>query len=89
MNALAKRIYAIAPDPVRLIFADGTAVELRMRSAEFFREDFQGEGAAVDDPGAVYRVVTAGADNEVVVVGRQTAEGWTQVGEVVAVEPLE
>ena len=83
MNTEAKRIHNIAPDPVRLTFADGTTVELRVRMAEFFQESFQGEG--VDDEGRTYRLVSDGTDDPLA-AGRETGEGWETVGEVVAVE---
>ena len=82
MNTLAKRIHNVAPDPVRLTFADGSTVVLEMRSAEFFQEAFQAEGVADD---TVYRLVTDGGDDPLV-AGRETDDGWATVGEVVEAE---
>lgn len=84
MNTLAKRIHNIAPEPLRLTFADDSTVELRMRSAEFFQEEFQGEGVAIEDD-TVYRIVTEGEEEDTVVAGRQTDDGWEVVGVVVEV----
>lgn len=82
MHPLAKRVHAIAPDPVELTFADGDVVTLSLRSAEFFQDEFQGEG--VDDDGHDYRLVSDGADDPLV-AGRRADDGWRLVGEVVAV----
>ncbi|MFB6172398.1 MAG: hypothetical protein ABEJ23_07670 [Haloarculaceae archaeon] len=86
MHSLAKRVYAIAPDPVRLTFADGTAVTLSVDSAEFFQEQFQGEGHG--DDGYAYRLVSDGADDPLV-AGRQLDDGWRLVGEVTEVVAVE
>ncbi|WP_255149409.1 hypothetical protein [Halorarius halobius] len=83
MNTLAKRIHNITPADVRLTLTDGAEVVLSMRSAEFFQEAFQAEG--VDDEDTVYRLVSDGADDPLV-AGKQTDDGWTTAGEVVAVE---
>lgn len=84
MHRLAKRVHNIAPRPVRLTFADEETVTLEMRSAEFFQAAFQGEGT--DDQGTVYRLVSDGAEDPLV-AGKDAGDGWTTVGEVVAVEP--
>ena len=84
MNTLAKRIHNITPDPVRLTFADDSTVDLRMRSAEFFQEAFQAEGADGDD--VTYRLVTDGEDDPLVAGRERDSGGWESVGEVVAVE---
>lgn len=83
MHTLAKRIHNATPRRVRLTFADGEVVTLSMRSAEFFQEAFQAEGEA--DDGSVYRLVTDGEDDPLV-AGRATDDGWRSVGEVVDVE---
>lgn len=83
VHSLAKRVYNIAPDPVRLTFADGDSVTLSVRSAEFFQEQFQGEGDG--DDGSTYRLVSDGEDDPLV-AGRRADDGWRMVGEVVAVE---
>ena len=86
MNQLAKRIYNIAPNPVHVTFVDGSTAELEMRSAEFFQEDFQGVAVRAEDD-REYRIVTAGPDNEQVIVGREREDGgFEQVGELTAVE---
>lgn len=86
LNRIAKRIYNVSPDPVRLTLDDGTSAVFRLSSAEFFGREFQGEGTREDDD-ATYRFVTT-ETNEAVVVGRRVPgeEGWTAVGEVVEVE---
>jgi hypothetical protein len=86
VNTEAKRIHNLAPDPIRLSFADGTTVDLDVRMAEFFQEAFQGEG--VDPEGRTYRLVSDGTDDPLV-AGRETDDGWETVGEVVAVERVE
>jgi hypothetical protein len=86
MNTLAKRIHNVTPRDVRLTFDDDATVVLEMRSAEFFQEAFQAEG--VDEKGTTYRLVTDGTDDPLV-AGRETDDGWTSVGEVVAVEAAE
>lgn len=88
MNTLAKRIHNIAPDPLQLTFADETTVDLRIRSAEFFQESFQGEGIAIDTD-ETYRIVTEGEDDDTVVVGKQVDDGWEVVGVITGVQPLE
>ena len=87
MNTLAKRIHNITPDPVRLTFDDDTTVELRMRSAEFFQEAFQAEGA--DQDGVTYRLVTDGEDDPLVAGRERDSGGWASVGTVVDVEPVD
>jgi hypothetical protein len=84
MNTLAKRIHNITPRAVRLTFDDDSAVVLEMRSAEFFQEAFQAEGR--DTEGTAYRLVTDGEDDPLV-AGKETDDGWVSVGEVVAVDP--
>ncbi|WP_332899280.1 hypothetical protein [Haladaptatus sp. CMSO5] len=88
MNPIAKRIYNIAPDPVKLTFEDGTTVSLAMRSAEFFQEEFQGEGTAMDDDTA-YRLITDGPNNESLIAGRKVEGGWENAGKVTKAEPVE
>lgn len=86
MNTLAKRIYTIAPDAIRATFADGSEDSFEMRSAEFFREEFQGIAARAGDD-REYRIVTVGSDNEQVIVGREREDGgFEQVGEIIEVE---
>lgn len=86
MNTLAKRIYNIAPDPIRVTFADDSTESFEMRSAEFFQEEFQGIAVRAGDD-REHRIVTAGSDNERVIVGREREDGgFEQVGEIVAVE---
>ncbi len=86
MHTLAKRIHNITPRAVRLTFADGSTVVLEMRSAEFFQEAFQAEGVASDD--TTYRLVTDGEDDPLM-AGKETDDGWTTAGEVVAVEAVD
>lgn len=86
MNPLAKRIYNVAPNSIRVTFADDSTAEFEMRSAEFFQEDFQAVAASADDD-REYRIVTAGPENEQVVVGREREDGgFEEVGEITAVE---
>jgi hypothetical protein len=84
MHTLAKRIHNVAPRDVRLTFEDGSTVVLEMRSAEFFQEAFQAEGA--DAEGVTYRLVTDGEDDPLV-AGRETDGGWATAGTVVDAEP--
>lgn len=86
MNTIAKRIHNVTPRPMDLTFADDTTVRVTMRSAEFFQESFQAEGEAED--GTVYRFVSDGTDDPLV-GARETADGWTPVGEVVDVERVD
>ncbi|WP_178917200.1 hypothetical protein [Natronomonas gomsonensis] len=86
MNTLAKRIHNITPRDVRLTFEDDSTVVLEMRSAEFFQEAFQAEG--FDSEGTTYRLVTDG-DDDPLVAGRETDDGWSSVGEVVSVDAAE
>jgi hypothetical protein len=88
MNTLAKRIHNIAPDPLRLTFADETTVDLRIQSAEFFQESFQGEGTALDDD-ETYRIVTEGENDDTVVAGKQADDGWDVVGVITDVTQLD
>ncbi|MFQ3318845.1 MAG: hypothetical protein ACI8UR_000010 [Natronomonas sp.] len=83
MNTLAKRVHNITPDDVQLTFENGETVTLNMRSAEFFQEAFQAEGADAD--GTTYRLVTDGEDDPLV-AGKETKDGWESVGEITAVE---
>ncbi|MFC4408556.1 hypothetical protein [Haloarchaeobius iranensis] len=85
MNRLAKRLYNIAPEPVRLTFADGSTVELSMRSAEFFQDDLEAEGET--DDGTAYRIVN-GDDEETLLVAREGDDGWTVVGDATGVEAV-
>jgi hypothetical protein len=83
MNTLAKQVHTITPDPVRLVFADGSSVSLQMRSAEFFQEAFQAEG--FDNQGVVYRLVTDG-EGDPLVAGRERESGeWESVGKIAEV----
>lgn len=84
MHTLAKRIHNITPQDVQLTFEDGSVVVLEMRSAEFFQEAFQAEGIGPD--GVRYRLVTDG-DDDPLVAGRETDDGWATAGTVVDVEP--
>ena len=84
MHTLAKRIHNITPKDVRLTFEDGSTVVLDMRSAEFFQEAFQAEGVGPD--GTTYRLVTDG-DDDPLVAGRETDDGWATAGTVADVEP--
>jgi hypothetical protein len=86
MHTLAKRIHNIAPNDVRITFEDGSGLILEMRSAEFFQEAFQAE--AVDADGTAYRLVTDG-DDDPLVAGRETGDGWTTAGTVVDVAPAD
>lgn len=86
MNTLAKRIHNITPKDVELTFEDGASVRLNMRSAEFFQEEFQGEG--VDADGTTYRLVSDG-DDDPLVAGKATDDGWVSVGRVTEVAPAE
>lgn len=87
MNTLAKRIHNITPDPIRVTFTDETTVDLRMQSTEFFQDAFQGEGVAVSTD-ETYRIITEGEDDETVVAGKQTENGWDVIGVVVGVTPI-
>lgn len=84
LNAVAKRVHNVSPNPVRLTLDDGSSAVYRMHSTEFFQREFRGEGERVDEPDAEYRLVTS-ADYESVLLGRKGADddGWTMVGEVV------
>jgi hypothetical protein len=83
MHTLAKRIHNITPRDARLTFEDGSTVVLEMRSAEFFQEAFQAEGT--DGGGTTYRLVTDGEDDPLV-AGKETDDGWRTAGTVVDVE---
>jgi hypothetical protein len=85
MHTLAKRIHNITPRDVRLTFEDGSTIVLEMRSAEFFQESFQAEGVGSD--GDVYRLVTDGEDDPLV-AGRETDDGWKTAGTVATVESV-
>lgn len=86
MNALAKRIYNIAPDSIRMTFADDSTAIFEMQSAEFFQDDFQGIATPLDGD-REHRIVTVGPDPGQVVVGREReGGGFEEVGEIVAVE---
>jgi hypothetical protein len=86
MNTLAKRIHNLTPRDVELTFENGESVRLDMRSAEFFQEAFQGEGT--DPGGTTYRLVSDGEDDPLV-AGKETDDGWVSVGEVVDVAAAE
>ncbi|NHN40695.1 hypothetical protein G9C85_03465 [Halorubellus sp. JP-L1] len=83
MNTLAKRLYNVAPEPVTLTFADDTTLDLAMHHAEFFQDELEAEGET--DDGTTHRIVD-GDDDETLLVARETADGWTVVGDVTAVD---
>ncbi|PSQ53601.1 hypothetical protein BRD20_03175 [Halobacteriales archaeon SW_8_65_20] len=85
MNAIAKRIHNVSPQPMVLTFADGTAIGIEIKSTEFFQETFQAEGTHDDTR---YRFVSDG-DDDPLVAARESDDGWQPVGEVVAVERIE
>lgn len=87
LNPVAKRMYNVTPEPLRLSLDDGTTGVFELASAEFFQQEFQAEGERVDGADdAAYRFTTSD-DNASVLVGRETDDGgWTLVGEVVAAE---
>ncbi|WP_129113203.1 transcriptional regulator [Halegenticoccus tardaugens] len=89
LNPLAKRMYNVSPDPVRLTLDDGSSAVYHLRSAEFFQREFQAEGTREGDD-AAYRFATT-ADNEGVLVGREgpDEDGWSTIGSVVEVERAE
>lgn len=87
MNTLAKRIHNITPDPIRITFSDETTVVLRMNSAEFFQESFQGEGMSDNDER--YRIVTEGENDDTVIAGKQADDSWSVVGTIVDVTPAD
>jgi hypothetical protein len=89
LNAVAKRMYNVAPDRLRLSLDDGTTGVFELTSAEFFQQEFQAEGRRIDAPDGeedVYRFTTSD-DTDAVLAGRRTDDGsWTLVGEVLAAE---
>ena len=87
LNRVAKRMYNVAPDRLRLTFDDETTGVFELSSAEFFQQEFQAEGRRVDAEGdeSRYRFTTT-EDNPAVLVGRETDDGWTLAGTVVAAE---
>jgi hypothetical protein len=86
LNAVAKRMYNVAPDRLRLSLDDGTTGVFELSSAEFFQQTFQAEGHRIDGDAAAYRFTTDD-DNAAVLAGRETDDGgWTLVGEVVTAE---
>ncbi|WP_152042074.1 transcriptional regulator [Salinigranum salinum] len=86
LNAVAKRMYNVTPDRLRLSLDDGTTGVFELSSAEFFQQTFQAEGRRIDGDAAAYRFTTDD-DNAAVLAGRQTDDGgWTLVGEVVTAE---
>lgn len=88
LDPVAKRIYNVHPDPVRLVLDDGTDGVFHLSSAEFFQREFQAEGRRVDDDAdATYRLVT-GEGDESVLLGRKGPDddAWRIVGEVVGAE---
>ncbi|QFU81104.1 transcriptional regulator [Natronorubrum aibiense] len=89
LNPIGKRIHNISPDPVRLTLEDGTEAVFHISGAEFFQQEFQAEGTH-DDEDAAYRFVSS-EDNDAILVGRQgpDEDGWSMIGEVVAVEPVD
>jgi hypothetical protein len=91
LNAVAKRIHNVSPEPVRLVLADGDAGVYRMRSTEFFQREFRGEGVRVDPADdADYRLVTSDG-GDAVMLGRQAPgeDGWQLLGTVTAAERVE
>lgn len=91
LNAVAKRIHNVSPEPIRLVLDDGDSGVYRMRSTEFFRREFRGEGVSVDPADdAAYRLVTS-EDGDAVMLGRQAAgeEGWRLLGTVTGAERAE
>ena len=89
MNALAKRIYNIAPDSIRVTFADDSTATFEMQSAEFFQDDFQGIATPIDGD-REHRIVTVGSDSGQIVVGREReGGGFEEVGEIIAVEAVD
>ncbi|EMA04194.1 hypothetical protein [Haloferax denitrificans] len=86
LNRVAKRMYNIHPNAMRLVVGEEIDGTFTLDSAEFFQTDFQAEGRLNGD-GAVYRFATT-ENNDAVVVGRQRPgeDGWTMVGEVESVE---
>jgi hypothetical protein len=85
LNPVAKRMYNVTPEPLRLSFDDGTTDVFELSSAEFFQQEFQAEGRPVDGDDQ-YRFTTSD-DNAAVLAGRRDDDGgWRLVGEVVAAE---
>jgi hypothetical protein len=84
---VAKRVYNVSPDPVRLTLADGSTAVYRMGSVEFFGREFRGEGTRLGEAGTAYRLVS-GTDPDSLFLGRRAADedGWTLLGEVVSAE---
>ena len=87
LNDVAKRMYNVTPEPLRLSLDDGTTGVFELSSAEFFQQEFQAEGQRVDGADeAAYRFTTSD-DNASVLAGRRTDDGdWTLLGAVVAAE---
>lgn len=84
LNRVAKRMYNVTPDPLRLTFGDDTTGVFALSSAEFFQQEFQAEGRRLDEEGR-YRFTTT-EDNAAVLVGTETEDGWALVGRVVKAE---
>ena len=84
LNAVAKRMYNVTPEHLRLTLDDGTTGVFELSSAEFFQREFQAEGRRVDDD-AAYRFTTTD-DGSAVLAGRRTDGEWSLVGEVVEAE---
>ena len=78
MNTLAKRLYNLSPQPVRLTLDGDETIDFEPESAEFFGESFQAEGVSEGD---THRLVTDGEDDPLL-VARESADGW----EVTAVD---
>ncbi|ELZ55523.1 MULTISPECIES: hypothetical protein [unclassified Haloferax] len=89
LNRVAKRMYNIHPNAMRLVVGEEIAGTFTLESAEFFQTDFQAEGG-LDGDDAVYRFATT-EHNDAVVVGRQRPgeDGWTMIGEVETVERVD
>lgn len=90
LNRVAKRMYNVSPDRLRLTFDDETTGVFELSSAEFFQQEFQAEGRRVDPDGDErrYRFTTT-EDNTAVLAGRETDDGWALAGTVVEAERAE
>jgi hypothetical protein len=82
MNTLAKRLYNLSPQPVRLTLDSGETIAFEPSSAEFFGEAFQAEGVS---DGVTHRLVTDGEDDPLL-IAKERDDGWDVLGEITAVE---